>query len=473
MRQIVPMIFALALVTFPFGLSSAQPSDSNDRGDAAPLRPHTKPPGSLLTRQEAIRIGLAQHPLIERSRSASMVAKALSQQTQGELYPWLEASIAESSGSLRIVTADGKIVHDRGGHGFDPGGALAKHNQNMLTGGLLLNQLITDFGYTAHRLLANKANEAASEKDILTNKAFVILSVQKAYLNCLLQQSLITIASETVKRRKVIRDLVQALYKNQLKSKVDLDLVLVEVSNAELALIRAQNDLKQAFAGLNNAMGVEGPGHYELEKLSVAVSEEPDPKSLLEAGLKDRPELLGNRDRVVASEELLKAAKALNFGSVTAIGTIGVTKYWDVHDNGLHDNEVAPLWGGGATAKFPIFTGFRIQNQVKEAGHRRGETEQEFENLANEVVLQIVRAYLALVTNAGQIALELDRVAFAKEALTLAEERYRLGLNPIIEVIRATAVLFEAESRLTEARYIYKTSEAVVAYATGQDYQHY
>jgi len=254
---------------------------------------------------------------------------------------------------------------------------------------------------------------------------------------------------------------------------VDLDLVLVEVSNAELALIRAQNDLKQAFAGLNNAMGVEGPGHYELEQLSVAVSEEPDPKSLLEAGLKDRPELLGNRDRVVASEELLKAAKALNFGSVTAIGTIGVTKYWDVHDNGLHDNEVAPLWGGGATAKFPIFTGFRIQNQVKEAGHRRGETEQELENLANEVVLQIVRAYLALVTNAGQIALELDRVAFAKEALTLAEERYRLGLNPIIEVIRATAVLFEAESRLTEARYIYKTSEAVVAYATGQDYQRY
>jgi len=98
MRQVVPVIFAMSLVTFPFGLSSAHPSDSNTRGDAAPLRPYAKPPGSLLTRQEAIRIGLAQHPLIERSRSASMVAKALSQQTQGELYPWLKASIAENRG---------------------------------------------------------------------------------------------------------------------------------------------------------------------------------------------------------------------------------------------------------------------------------------------------------------------------------------------------------------------------------------
>ncbi|MER3425534.1 MAG: hypothetical protein C4293_22135, partial [Nitrospiraceae bacterium] len=30
-----------------------------------------------------------------------------------------------------------------------------------------------------------------------------------------------------------------------------------------------------------------------------------------------------------------------------------------------------------------------------------------------------------------------------------------------------------AESRLAQAQYIYKTSEAAVAYASGQDYQRY
>lgn len=437
------------------------------------VQPLATSQGEVLRLDEAIRIGLERHPLIERSRYSSLIAKAQTRQTQGERYPWLEASVAESSGSLRIVTSDGKIVHNQGGHGFDPGGALAKHNQNMLTGGLILNQLITDFGYTAHRILANEANEAASEKEILTNKAFVILTVQKAYLDCLLQQNLVDIAGETIKTRRAVRDLVQALYKNQLKSKVDLDLILVEVSNAELVLIRAQNDLKQAFATLNNAMGIQGVNHYELQKIPIAITPTMAPELLVAVGLKDRPELLGNRDRLVASEELLKAVKALNFGSLSAVGSIGITKYGDVHDAGIPSDGVAPFWGGGATMKFPIFTGFRIQNQIKEAGHHKEETEQELQNLANEVVLQIVRAYLTQTTNAEQIALERERVAFAKEALVLAQERYRLGLSPIIEIVRATTALFESESRLAEALYIYKTSEAVIAYATGQDYKRF
>ncbi|HEY6083961.1 MAG TPA: TolC family protein [Nitrospira sp.] len=458
------VVFTLIASWYPFTWAYA---------GAENLPPPIKQAGSFLTLDDAIKTGLQTHPLIERSRQSLLVAKALSRQTQGERYPWLEASLAESSGALRIVTADGKTVHDRGGHGFDPGGALPHHNQNMLTGGLLLNQLITDFGYTAHRILALEANEAAGEKEILTNKAFVILNVQKTYLDCLLRQNLQMIAEETVKRRRAVRDQVRALYSNQLKSKVDVDLVSVEVSNAEFALVTAQNDVKRSFAALNNAMGLEGPARYELQPVDIRVTSGPAVESLVETGLKDRPELLGHRDRLVASDEFLQAIKALNYGSLSAVGSIGITKYGTVHDNGIPEDGVAPFWGAAATMKFPIFTGFRIQNQVKEAGHRKGETAEELQHVANEVVLQIIRAYLARVTNAQQIDLEQERVALAKEALRLATERYRLGLSPIVEVVRATSTLFESESRLAEARYIFKTSELVISYATGQEYKRF
>jgi outer membrane protein TolC len=430
-------------------------------------------PGGFLSLETAVRTGLETHPAIAESRHRSQISAALAKQARGDRYPWLEASVAESSGALRIVTTDGKAVHDRGGHGFDPGGALPHHNQNMVTGGVLLNQLITDFGYTAHRIVAREAEEAASEKAILTNKAYVILTVQKAYLSCLLQQHLVAIAAETVARRKVIREQIGSLYKNQLKSKVDLDLMQVEVSNAEMALIRAQNDLNQAFAELNNAMGLERSDRYRLEELPVLVVATPDIESLVSLGIDHRPELLSGRDRIVASEEFLRAAQALHFGSVTAVGSVGITKYGTVHDGGIPSDGLAPFWGLGATAKLPIFTGFRIQNQIKEAGAHKGESEAELQSIANEVVLQVVRAYLTKTTNAEQIALEQDRVMFAKEALTLAQERYRLGLSPIVEVVRATTGLFEAESRLKEAQYIYKTSEAALAYATGQDYKRF
>lgn len=272
MRHTVVRILVIALVSICPHFAFAGPEDPSAPIERSAAGAPAKSSDALLKLDDAIRAGLATHPLVERARHSLLISKALTRQTQGERYPWLEASVAESSGSLRIVTTDGKTIHDRGGHGFDPGGSLAHHNQNMVSGGLLLNQLISDFGYTAHRILATEANEAAGEKEILTNKAFVILNVQKAYLNCLLQKNLVAIAAETVKRRHAILDQVQALYKHQLKSKVDLDLVSVEVSNAELSLIRAHNDLKRSFAELNNAMGVDGPDRYELEQIPIQIT---------------------------------------------------------------------------------------------------------------------------------------------------------------------------------------------------------
>src|SRR5919107_6038730 len=177
-----PLIVAILSIVLCADAQTAVPSAEAESPDIRSRPPVSKP---VLTVTDAIRIGLDRHPSLEQSRYASQAAKAITKQIQGDRYPWLEASVAGTSGSLRIVTTDGRTIHDRGGHGFDPGGALPHHNQNMLTGGLLLNQLITDFGHTAHRILASQATEAASEKAWLTNKALVVLNVQKAYLQCL------------------------------------------------------------------------------------------------------------------------------------------------------------------------------------------------------------------------------------------------------------------------------------------------
>lgn len=481
----------LLLATGLSGFASAQPNgsakDARPASDTASATP-SQAPAPLLSLNNAIAAGLAEHPLIARSRAASKSAAAETKQTKGRQYPWLEASVAGGTGSIRVLSSDGANVHAAGdlgssfrnrsgfhqyggGRGFALAGALPKHNQNMTTGGLILNQLITDFGSTAHRILANQATETATEKEILTSKALVILNVQQAYFTCLMQQRFLDIAAENLAQRRLIRDQVQALYAHQLKSKLDLDLVTVEVRNAELAVIKAKNDLAQDFAVLNNAMGVEGLDRYTLEQVAVAKEPPPSVAGLVEEGLRGRPELLGGRDRLQASQELLQAVKALNFGEISGVGTVGITKYGDIHDSGIPQDGVAPLWGFGVTARLPLFTGFKIQNQIAEAGHRQGEAEQDIQNLANEVVLQVVRASLSQTTAAEQITLEQERVNFAKEAVHLSQERYKLGLSSIVEVVRATTALFDAESRLAEAQYVYKKSQSLLAYAAGQEYR--
>lgn len=130
-NPIARIVITAVLVGSPH-LGLAQSGKQSPPTEAA-SRSIVKPAGSLPTLDEAIRTGLATHPPIERSRYSTFIATALTRQTQGERYSWLEASLAGSAGAMRIITTDGKTIHGQGGHGFDPGGALAKHNQNMLT----------------------------------------------------------------------------------------------------------------------------------------------------------------------------------------------------------------------------------------------------------------------------------------------------------------------------------------------------
>ena len=77
-------------------------------------------------------------------------------------------------------------------------------------------------------------------------------------LNSLKRRKLVQIAEETVRERGLIAGQIEALYRQQLKSKLDWNLVRVELVNAESFLVRSRNDLKSSYADLNRAMGVAG-----------------------------------------------------------------------------------------------------------------------------------------------------------------------------------------------------------------------
>ena len=85
-------------------------------------------------------------------------------------------------------------------------------------------------------------------------RALVLVSVQRSYLNSLKRQRLVQIAEETVRERGIIAGQTETLYRQQLKSKLDLNLVRVELVNAESLLVRSRYDLKSSFAELNRTM---------------------------------------------------------------------------------------------------------------------------------------------------------------------------------------------------------------------------
>lgn len=432
--------------------------------EPAPLPP-VPVAGAALTWEQAIRTAVEKQPIIKAAEHEALESQAVVKQIESANYPQITGFYSNSGGNTRVLANLGIS------------GSLPKPTNYLTTPGIRADFLVTDFGQTAHRILSQKSLAAAAEKAVLTLKALAILNVEQAYLNCLKQQRLVEIAREVMNERDLIRQQTEAFYRRQLRSKLDLEFASVEFNRAEVVLIKAQNNLTLAFAALNTAMGLRGGGTYLLEQRALSITPAAGPESLVQDALNRRPELLGSKDRIQASEEALKAAKALRFGSVTAIGTLAYT-WWareEQPSGSAIANPGAQLgwYGLGGTSAFPLYTGGRIEGQIDEADARKGEIHATTRSIVNDIVLQVVQAYLSRLTAEQQIKVAEEKVAHAREALTLARERYKASLGSILDVTTATTDLLSAEVGLAESQYDYRASEAALAFATGGEYARY
>lgn len=422
--------------------------------------------GLRLSWEEAVKSGVTHHPLIQAAQRGVLETEAVTKQIAAVNYPQVTGILSNSLGNTRVLSNLGVS------------GSLPKPTNYMTDPGARVDLLITDFGHTAHKILANKSFAASAEKQVLTSKALVILNVEQAYLACLKQQKLVAITREVLAERRLIRDQAESMHRHQLRSKLDLDMASVEAAKAEVAFIKARNDLTAAFAALNAAMGRQGPVLYVLDDVQPAVSPAPPLEPLFREALERRPELLGSKDRVQAAEEALKAARALNYGSITAVGAAGYG-WWArqevVSARGNPNNPGAQLgwWGAGFSSTTPLFTGGRIEAEVEQAEALTGEARATTKTIANDVILQVAKAYLSRLTAEQQIKVAQDRAAQAREALTLARERYKAGLASILDVTTATADLLTAETGLADAQYGYLAGNSALAYATGAEYGRY
>ncbi len=452
MRRTYVTIAAIVAATFIALCLWLQPSVS-----AEMRKPSIKPAGqsgalgSFLGLRQAIEIALEKHPVIQAAGANLKAAEARTEQTRSLYYPQVYANFDSTAG---VGGINPRFVA--------PAGAMLRQNLSQYTGGVIANQRLYDFGFTQNLVDSAKRAALAQVQDINAQRALVILSVQHAYLTSLKRRRLVQIAEETVRQRGIIRSQVDTLYRQQLKSKLDLDLVQVELTNAESALVKARNDLKASFADLNRAIGITGPEDYVLEDVPIEVR----PQRPLEALITDslsHPELQRAKEFARSAEARLQATKRLYLPTISAVASAGDYEVFDTSRN----QRTGGWWTAGGLVSMPLFTGFLIENQVREASSQQAAAEAGSLNIEQALTQQVTTAYLDTVTFEQLIKLAQEQVKTAQEALQLARERYRLGLGSIVEVTQSEVALFGAQTRLAEAQYDYKIAEVTLAYAAG------
>jgi outer membrane protein TolC len=125
---------------------------------------------------------------------------------------------------------------------------------------------------------------------------------------------------------------------------------------------------------------------------------------------------------------------------------------------------------GAFGVDLPLFTGGRLENVIAEAQAHLAQTRAARDELAQDIRFQVQRAYNELLSSIEMVRANEQLITQAREALRLANVRYRVQLGSFVELTSALAAASSAEAQYAQALYKYKLAEARLNYAAGRRY---
>jgi outer membrane protein len=399
-----------------------------------------------LTLAEAQRLAIQNNPQFSAAQFTAAAAYQVPNQYKANFEPNMFGSLtgvgADNGSRLAAGGLNNPVVYDR------------------LGSGLSIGQMITDFGRTRNLMGMAKLQAQAQDQVTEGTRARILLGASRAYFGLLRAQAVMKVADQTVAARQLVVDQVTALAESKLKSSLDVSFANVNLSDAKLLQVQAQNDVKAGEADLATALGLPG-------QIGFILSEEPMPpllpdrvNDLVQQALQDRPDLKDLRLQQSADVRFAKAEHDLYYPNVGIVGTAGFVPSGSAAIPGRYG-------AVGLNVTIPIFNGGLFKARQAEAELKAKAANQYVSDLENRVTRDVRVAYLNATTALDRLSLTRELVQQAELAQDLAQSRYDLGLGSIVELSQAQLNVTSAQIGNATAQYDYQTQRVIVDYQIG------
>ena len=399
-----------------------------------------------LSLADAEKIAIQNHPQVQAAEYLAVAAKARVTQARSVYYPQVAGNLtgveAEHDSRIAAGALNNPIIYDR------------------YSNGIAVTQLVTDFGRT-HELVKSSSLHAQAEKEnVITSRADVLINVDRAYYAVLKAQAVLKVAQETVKNRQLVSDQITALEQNKLKSGLDVSFANVDLSEAELLLIQAQNGVDASYADLSTALGYSDQKSFTLADEPMPSAPSPNISDLIAKALQNRPELISHRLDVRSAQSYATAERDLWFPTISAAGAAGLTPY---REDPLGTRYAA----AGFNVNIPLFNGHEFGALRAEASAQAQAQQQYLRDLQDGIVRDVRKAWLESNAAFQRLSVTDQLLKQAMQALDLAQQRYKLGLSSIIELSQAQLNMTQAEITQASATYDYETAVSTLNYEIG------
>ncbi|MBV9760517.1 MAG: TolC family protein [Acidobacteriaceae bacterium] len=405
-----------------------------------------------MTLTQARAMALKNHPQVLASEALQSRAGQLTREERAAYYPTLNGDITGAQAEVNSRIGAGLLNDPRL---FNHAGA-----------GMTLSQLVTDFGRT-HNLVANSALQAkASGQDLRASRYDVSFGVDQAYYEVLLAQQIVNVAQQTVKTRQTVVDQVSELAKNKLKSDIDLSFAQVNLSDANLMLLRARDRLETAYASLGQALGTQDAVKYQLADEPMPPSPPSTEDTLIAEAIQNRPELASLRLQTEAAQKFVYAERDLKRPSISLTGVGGVLPY--IHPGNANPSIPLTYEALAVNVQVPVFNGFLFSARREAAQYQLQATEQKTRDLQDRIARDVRAAWQRAKTSFDAISATEQLLKQANMALELAQGRYNLGLASIVELTQAQLGQTSAQVQNLNAMYEYQEAYAALQYTVGE-----
>lgn len=431
----------------PRSVQAAQTAPAQNASQTLPpTRTAQTGPVQQLTLQEAERIAIQNHPQVQGAVALAAAAKAQVTQTKAQYYPTLSGNAtgvdAENSSRIAAGGLNNPIIYER------------------YSNGLQVQQILTNFGRTRELVRSSDLHAKAQQENVVTTRADVLLGVDDAYYELLRANAVLTVAQQTVSERQLVSNQVTALERNQLRSGLDVSFANVDLAQAKLLLIQAQNGVDAAQAQLSAALGYSDAHTFELQDEPMPGAPPTDVTDLLQQALMNRPELIGLRLDAESAHAYAAAERDLWFPTLSAAGAAGLTPYGAT--------QLAPRYAAaGFNLNIPIFNG-RLFNSLRIEAKERAIVQDQ--NLRNEVdlIARDVRTALLDANSAyRRLSVTNQLLDETNQSVQLAQSRYNLGLSSIIELSQAQLNQTQAQIEEASAKYDYQKQISALNFQIG------
>jgi outer membrane protein TolC len=315
---------------------------------------------------------------------------------------------------------------------------------------------------------AAKLNAAAANMDYTQAEQDLFLNIKNAYWNLFKVVQMQKVIEDEIQTVKAHLADVQNFYNQGLATQNDVLKIKVQLSQAELQKIDANNNIKLAMLNLNNVLSLPLDTKIKLAD-TVSVSEtEIENRSLddlVTEAFKNRPELKAISLRIDASQKGITAAKGDWYPQLFVAGEYDYAK----PNQRLipAENKFYGTWNVSLGLSYSLWNWGATSDKTEQAEANFEQAKDNSKLLKDVITLEVNQSYLNLLKSKQKILVSKETVKQEEENYRITDDRFKQGLTLNSELLDAEVALTEAKTDYVQSLVDYELSVAKMDRALG------